>query len=145
MPQELFIGRKDWLIQTLQEPEPLDSNSRGDDPAIFGFPGPQHQTPRFQAIQEPGDIRIAGDHSTPNFAASQAGGPGPAQYSEYVILRGRELCWRQDFFDRAHQHIRRSLKMDQRFFSEIREGLELLYSALNFSRHPLRQIKQQYL
>src|SRR5579862_3184615 len=68
VPQLLAVHFLDRFIEAAQE-----CKSFGGDPGhyhstIFGFAAARNQGSFFQAIQEPGDVWIAGDHAVRNLA-----------------------------------------------------------------------------
>ena len=78
------------LIQLLQKPQPFGGDASLDHAAVLRLPRAGDQSPRFHAVEQASDVRIARDEPAANLAAGQAFFSGASQDAQDVVLRGGE-------------------------------------------------------
>src|SRR5262249_1985390 len=90
MSQLFTVNLPDGLIQAGEELESFGRDSRPDHTPVSGFAETGDQASSFQAVEEAGDIGIAGNHPAGNLAGRETF-RRPAQDAQDVVLRRREV------------------------------------------------------
>jgi hypothetical protein len=148
------------FIEFLEDPQSLGGDARGDDAPVAGIALPGDHGAGFEAVEEPGDIRIAGDHVfADGFAgdsaaagATAAGGDGitrfalehgffaamSAQDAQDVVLGCREIVRFEEIFKGPHEVIGSANHIQEDFLLQAVEGLGLVDLLKQFSGHAHR-------
>src|SRR5256885_14964542 len=71
VPQLLAMGLFHWRIEPGQRLEPFRSDPGHYHSPVLGFPAARNQLPLFQAVEQPGNVRIPRNHAAGNLAAKE--------------------------------------------------------------------------
>jgi hypothetical protein len=74
-------------IEATKKGKPLVCNTNVDPPAIRIIAATTDEAALFEAVEEAGDIGIAGDHAVRDFAAEQAFWRSPQNAQDVVLVR----------------------------------------------------------
>jgi hypothetical protein len=77
----------DGLIEAGEKVEPLRGNASKDAAPVRVLPASLDQPALFEAAEQAGNVRLAGDHAVPDFAAKQALLRSPKDAKNIVLVR----------------------------------------------------------
>jgi hypothetical protein len=114
----------------LQLPQQLEAapRDRGAHHApVLPVPPALDQPPRRQAVEQPGDVRLGGDHAGADLRAGQAAAvPGPAQDAQNVVLGEGDAPGAQGQLQAPLQQVRGADEIEQRLLLGALKGPRLL-------------------
>src|SRR5579872_2410831 len=113
-----------WPIEFPQELQSLRGDARENHAAVFGFAAPRDQRALFEAVEQAGDVGVAGDHTLGNLAARQTFGRA-SQDAENVVLDRGHVAGPEDLLDVAGEQLRRTHQANEGVFfgtSEAADG-----------------------
>lgn len=104
---DLFaVQIKHGFVEVFQNAEAFGSNAGGDHAAVLGVAVTGDEDSCLKAVEEAGDVGIAGDQVFADAFAGHAAVAGAAEDSEDVVLGGREVVGFEEFFEGAHKVVR---------------------------------------
>ena len=99
-----MVGGLDGFIKAGHKLQSIRRDSSHHQSPVFGFPPTLDQSPFFQTVEKPRDIRVAGNHAAGYFPAGESRRRAP-QDSENVVLRRRQLLALEDLSRTAREQI----------------------------------------
>ncbi len=95
----------DGRVEFAEEPEARLGNAGADDATVGVEASTGDKTAGLEAIQDPGDIRVAGNHALTDLAASATFRLGAAEDAEDVVLGGGQFEGFEELFDVTEEEI----------------------------------------
>ena len=139
MGQLPAMGGGEGVLQALDEFQSGGRDGGTDDAAIGFGAAPADEAAFFEAVEQAGDIGIAGEHAVGDFSAGQAlkgaAGLDAAEDSQDVVLRGREADGLKHFDGVADEHVGGPDDIEVRFEFERVERQAFSQFLLQLSGH----------
>ena len=137
-----FVAIHHGLLEFREEGEALRGDAGGHDAAVFRVPLTGDEASRFEAIEQAGDVGVAGDHSLGDGFAGEAVGGGISEDSQDVELGGGETPRFEKFVKIAHQAIGGADDVEEDLHLEALEGATAMHFFEESSRHGYKAMKR---
>jgi hypothetical protein len=87
MPELASVKLANRLVESLEKAERLRRDAGLHDAAVVGLAYPGNQGSLLETVEEPGHIRVVGDHAFPDAPTGQTFRFGPAEDAKNIVLR----------------------------------------------------------
>lgn len=130
-----FVHVEDGLVEVFEDLGAFGGEAGGDDAAVPGVALAGDEVAGFEAVEEAGDVGVAGDEVFADAFAGHAAVAGAAEDAEDVVLGGREVVGLEEFFEGAHDMVRGADEVQEELLLEALEGPGLVEFFLEFTTH----------
>lgn len=124
----LAVEGEEGVVEFFEESEAFGGDAGGDDAAIAGIASAEDEAPGGEAVEEAGDVGVAGDHVFGDGFAGHTGVAGTSEDAEDVELDGGEAEGFEEFLESAEEEVSGAQDVEGDFLFEAVEGVE----AVNF-------------
>ena len=89
------VGLADGVVEVVKEGQSRGCDADKDFTAIWILAAAADEAALFEAVEEAGDIGIAGDHAAGDLAAEQAVGRAAQDAKDVVLVRGEVVAFQE--------------------------------------------------
>lgn len=125
-----------------EECEAVGGDAGGDDAAVLGVAGSGEQAAGFEAVEEAGDVGIAGDHVTADGFAGHALIAGAAEDAQEVVLDVGEVVGLEEFLEAAEEEVCGAQNVKEDFLFDAIEGANASDFLCQLPTHGAQRKKQ---
>src|SRR5687768_7714351 len=127
----------DDLVQGVHQLPPLLRDVGGHQPAIFGVPGPRHESRLFHPVQQACRIRHPAQQAAADLMPAEASRLSPSEDAENIVLGARYAERLEHALEAIRQHIGRPDEVQLSLLMKAPERLLLPQLVLEVGRHAL--------